>query len=1373
MNKMIRKMALLLVMVTVALGMNANPVDMRTVREVAVKFVNANAKTPLRSADNLQLVTTYSNDRGDAAFHIFNTSNGFVIVSADDCASPILGYSNEGQFDTANVPIQLQDYLQDFVKQIGYGIEHRLTADEVVAEQWNSVKTYGTLYGPRATADAVEPLLTSTWNQECYYNNLCPRGYGPCGHVLTGCIPTAMGQIMRYWGYPTVGTGSVTYKPDSYPQQSVNFVEAVYDYDNMPDYLDNLSDSIQVNAVATLLWHCGVAVHADYGTTGTYSYDFLVSAALKNYFLYSSDMYGQDKDDVGNEVWLEQVKACLDLSRPLYYSGGGGAMNVAGHAFVCDGYDSNDLLHFNWGWGGVDDGYFALNALHTSNGYYSTNQYALFDIHPACNGEMYQVSSPCSPSNGGTVTGAGTYECGSVCTLTATPNEGYRFYYWSRNGEEISYDAIYSFAVSEDIELEANFGIAINVTATANPGEGGTVTGGGVYDYNNTCILTAIPNEGYVFNNWTKNGEVISCLSTYSFNVTEDVGYVANFLQTDGIIVGDAGSISFYLPTYGHKYALSQQIYTAEEMGSEAYEISCVSFFNTSYEITRDLTIYMVNTNKSSFGSNTDWITVTEADQVFSGVVAIGNRSWATIYFDTPFNYDGSSNVALIVDDNSNAINTMRGRAFGTNDTQAIYVVGGSDYDPYNPTFSGTRLTEKNQVIFGHPKYKYEITAQTFPVEGGYVSGADSCYYGEALLLTATANEGYVFTKWTQGGTVVSYLSSINVSATGNAVYRANFEAIPNSIAIGEGTSTSSYLPTCSIYKYSMSQQIFTAEEMNTDACDIAGVSLFNFGQNKTRNLSIYMAHTDKDSFENGNDWVAVTAEDMVYSGYVPMNAGVWSTVNFNTVFSYNGTSNVILVVCDNSGNQGWDLFELRFKTFKSNSNQTIRICGSNSAFDPYNPSSYSGSISTEKNHVVFRLISTVSATSDPEYAGAVSGAGEYRFGQTCTLTATPAEGYCFMNWTCDGEIISSANPYSFAVYNDIELVAHFIRGTTIGDGGTSTSSYLPSHSNYNNSLTQQIYTADEIGMSGTITSIAFYNSGTQKTRTYDFYLKNTEKTSFTNGTDWITVADGDKVFSGDVTMTANGWTFITFDTPFLYDGVSNLVLVADDNTGSYSSGLSCRVFNAPSQAIRIYGSDTNFDPCSPSEYYGAVLNVKNQIKLGITPLAVQQSIALTTGVNWVSFNVETTLDGLKAALAATGGTNIVIKAKSSSTTWNGQRWLGTLNGFDVNQMYQIKLNSACEITLEGIPLVPAEHPVIISNGVNWIGFPLNEGMTLTEAFAGFPANQDVVKSKTSSATWNGQRWVGQLTTLEPGQGYIYQSKATENKTFVFPQSTE
>ena len=243
-------------------------------------------------------------------------------------------------------------------------------------------------------------------------------------------------------------------------------------------------------------------------------------------------------------------------------------------------------------------------------------------------------------------------------------------------------------------------------------------------------------------------------------------------------------------------------------------------------------------------------------------------------------------------------------------------------------------------------------------------------------------------------------------------------------------------------------------------------------------------------------------------------------------------------------------------------------------------------------------------ASENTDY-GTVSGGGEYGFGQTCTVTATPADGYMFTSWTQDGEVVpGAAASYSFIVGSDMNLVAHFAEGTMIGDGGTATNSYLPSYNYYDYSLSQQIYTIEELGSPGMITSIAFYNGGAEKTRNYDFYMKNTTKSTFSGGSDWETVSEADKVFSGDVTMAADAWTFIVLDAPFIYDGSSNVVLVADDNTGGYTSSphMACRVFDATGQALYKYQDGTNFDPFAPTSYDGTVLNVKNQLILTKEP---------------------------------------------------------------------------------------------------------------------------------------------------------------------------
>ena len=249
-------------------------------------------------------------------------------------------------------------------------------------------------------------------------------------------------------------------------------------------------------------------------------------------------------------------------------------------------------------------------------------------------------------------------------------------------------------------------------------------------------------------------------------------------------------------------------------------------------------------------------------------------------------------------------------------------------------------------------------------------------------------------------------------------------------------------------------------------------------------------------------------------------------------------------------------------------------------------------------------LTYTVTVSSQNTEHGTVSGGGEYSFGESCTVTATPAEGYYFTGWLQDGELVEGAGAsYTFIVNSDVNLVATFAEGLMIGDGGSTTDQYLPSHSYYNYTLSQQIYTTEELGSAGLITSIAFYNGGTTKTRTYDVYLVSTTKSAFSGATDWVTVTSDNLVYSGSVEMTANDWTTILFDTPFIYDGVSNVVLVVDDNTGSYNQGMLCSVFAAPSQALRIYSDGTNYNPFAPSSYSGTVMSVKNQLMVTKTAL--------------------------------------------------------------------------------------------------------------------------------------------------------------------------
>ena len=444
------------VLIGIASFAKANSVDVETAKSIGAKFLQASTALKNIEVNSLELVTTYKTNTGNEAFYVFNTKGGFVIVAADDCVRPILGYSTESQFVTDNIPIQLIEYLDGFVDEIQYGIENETYKDKTTIRQWELVKTTGKTNENR-DAKAVASLLGGiTWNQQPLYNNLCPTKNNQ--HAVTGCVATAMGQIMKYWGYPEHGSGQHSYTPSGYPVQSVDFSATTYDWTNMPDALTNGSTDEEINAVATLLYHCGVSVDMAYGTSESGANSNVVPAALQTYFGYSDEMSYTYREYSTYAAWLTRVKASIDKSCPVYYTGHN-ASGTSGHAFVCDGYDSSDNLHFNWGWGGNHNGYFPVNALNpTSARDYNYINLGIFNIHPTSSTPtQHNITVTCDDASHGTVTGSGNYDNGSTATVTATANTGYTFGYWTADDMIVSDQSTYEFTVEYSQTLVAHF----------------------------------------------------------------------------------------------------------------------------------------------------------------------------------------------------------------------------------------------------------------------------------------------------------------------------------------------------------------------------------------------------------------------------------------------------------------------------------------------------------------------------------------------------------------------------------------------------------------------------------------------------------------------------------------------------------------------------------------------------------------------------------------------------------------------------------------------------------------------------------------------------------------------------------------------------
>ena len=309
--------------------------------------------------------TQHQVDTTTPAVYVFNSTNkGFVLVSAEDNARAILGYSDQDTFDANNIPENMQFWLQMYADEMGRLGEEAMRRKakgkverrkEVGERQEASATTYPT----------VSPILGNTvWGQGEPFNNMCPQINGQ--RAVTGCVATALSQIMYAHKYPTQGIGSKSYTTDTKEiSLSADFGATTYNWANMIPNYNNRYNIIQATAVATLMYHVGVAASMDYDVGGSGAVSSIALAAITEYFGYDKAINVQPKDFMKEETILQTIATDLQAGRPVYISGS--TVNQEGHAFVCDGMKSDGYLHINWGWYGNANGYFTLSALDPEN----------------------------------------------------------------------------------------------------------------------------------------------------------------------------------------------------------------------------------------------------------------------------------------------------------------------------------------------------------------------------------------------------------------------------------------------------------------------------------------------------------------------------------------------------------------------------------------------------------------------------------------------------------------------------------------------------------------------------------------------------------------------------------------------------------------------------------------------------------------------------------------------------------------------------------------------------------------------------------------------------------------------------------------------
>ena len=350
----------------------AEKVNQQTATQVAKNFYYETTASKGVEYDKISISEVFDIQRdGSSVYYAFNfVDGGFVIVSADDLYTPIIGYNTIGAYTETDAPENWRWLMDEFANMIAFGRKQQHGTNPEYAAMWQRLTADEPTLLRDGRAVVVPPLCPAQWNQNYPYNYYAPLdSQGPGGRAYAGCVATAMSIIMHYWRWPLQGTGSHSYNPNqsgfcsgsNYPVLTVNFGEAKYCYEAMGNTINVGLD----NPVALLMYHCGVAVEMMYCHSGSGAYSQDVPDAIKQYFKYDNSATIYDKYDMNDQQWKDLLKTDLDKSYPMYNSG---CSNSGCHAFVCDGYTDDDLFHYNFGWGGAQNGYYTVDNV---NGFYS------------------------------------------------------------------------------------------------------------------------------------------------------------------------------------------------------------------------------------------------------------------------------------------------------------------------------------------------------------------------------------------------------------------------------------------------------------------------------------------------------------------------------------------------------------------------------------------------------------------------------------------------------------------------------------------------------------------------------------------------------------------------------------------------------------------------------------------------------------------------------------------------------------------------------------------------------------------------------------------------------------------------------------------
>ncbi len=711
--------------------------------------------------------------------------------------------------------------------------------------------------------------------------------------------------------------------------------------------------------------------------------------------------------------------------------------------------------------------------------------------------QAYVIYAEVEPENSGTVTGATGYDYGEECTLTATPNTGYDFQKWTKGGTTVSTNASFTFPVTETATYKAHFKIkSYTIGVSANPTNGGTVEGGGTYDHGQSCTVKATPAEGYAFTNWTDDGEVASEDADYTFTVTGSRNLVANFkeLQANEYSIQVSAN-----PTEGG---------TVTGGGTYTQGTSCTvrATKNTGYRF--------VNWTENG---NQVWDLAEYEFTVEGNRVLVAN-----------FEAEAPSEYTISVSANpSNGGTVTGGGTYQQGEQCSVVATANEGYTFINWTEDGevastnARYTfivnSDRNLVANFQVQSHTISVSADPTNGGTVSGGGTYNHGENCTVSATSNNGYTFTNWTEGGNVVSTNANYTFTVTDDRTLVAHFEVqAPNTYNINVSANPPAGGTVTGGGSYQQGQQC------TVTATENVGYTFLRWTENGNQ-VSPNLSYT----FEvTGNRTLVAHFQVRSYTIGVSANPSNGGSVTGGGTYTHGQNCEVTAAPAT-----GYNFIE-----WTENGNQVSTDL------------TYSFTVTGNRNLVAqFQLKSyTISVSANPTNGGTVNGGGTYNHGQSCTVTADDNPGYTFLRWTENGTQVSTNASYTFTVTGPRTLVAQFQQQTyTITatanptNGGTATVSGNGTFT-YNQQCTLTATPNSHYSFTNwkkgnnVVSTDAIYTFNVTESASYTANFTQDPQytiTATTNPTNGGTVTGGGTYYAGTtVNLTANANSGFTFD---------------------------------------------------------------------------------------------------------------------------------------------------------------------------------------------------------------------------------------------------